>query len=123
MKNKSFIDRRICLNETCAGQHHLYFQNYWSENKLILHKSDSNKAEICNSCDQQRHCAIYQCKFCDSKACFYCLTENSKKMFMQTLNITSQNNICKPTSIILQPPSELMPTPPGNTFPDEIARL
>ena len=42
LKNKSFIDRKICLNETCAGQHHLFVPNYWSENKMVLHKSDSS---------------------------------------------------------------------------------
>ena len=82
LNNKSFIDKKTCLNETCAGQHHLFVPNYWSETKMVLHKSDSPIGDICNCCDSKRNCAIYICKFCESKACFYCLTESSKKAFI-----------------------------------------
>ena len=58
------------------------------------------------------------CKFCDSKACFYCLTDHSKKIFIQNLSIESQNNICKPTAVIVQPPNEVV-TPMEFNVPNE----
>ena len=77
-KSQSFIDKRTCLNSNCNSQFSHHTPNYWSENKLVLHKSDSVKASLCSKCNNQRNCAIYECKYCESKACYYCLVETSK---------------------------------------------
>lgn len=109
-KNKSFIDRKICLNAVCQHQHSPFVPNYFSEIKLNLYKPDSEKVDICNKCDGERYCAIYICKFCDHKACYYCLTESTKIFFVQNLAIESQTNVLKPSAIMIQPP-DMLPTP------------
>lgn len=89
LKNKSLIDRKVCSNDTCVAHHSPFIPNYFSEIKMNLYKADNEKVEICNKCDGERFCAIYICKFCDQKACYYCLTEQTKKTFMQNMAIDS----------------------------------
>lgn len=35
-----------------------------------------------------RYCALYECKICEYKACYYCLIDSSKRMLLK--NITGE---------------------------------
>jgi len=85
LSNKSYIDKKICLNETCAEQFKDSSRNYYSEIKIILSKADNEQKEECNKCNNERNCAIYECKFCAYKFCYYCLIEHSKNNFILSL--------------------------------------
>ena len=84
-KAKSFIDKKLCLNECCALQFHSSIPNYYSEVKLVLSKSDSEVKAKCSKCGNHRNCAMYECKHCEQQFCYYCLIDHSKRMLIQNL--------------------------------------
>lgn len=86
-KFKSFIDKKHCLNDNCAIQFHFLIPSYFSESKLVLYKSDNQIKEQCNKCKNLRNCAVYQCKQCESKFCYYCLIDSSKRKLIHNLSI------------------------------------
>lgn len=90
LKSKSFIDKRHCLNEECAKLFHSQTMNYFSENKLLLQKSDSEVTDKCNKCFNMRNCALYQCKICEFKFCYYCLIDSSKRMLLSNLGYVKE---------------------------------
>ena len=62
--SKSFIDKKTCLNEMCAQKHHQFVPNYFSDTKLVLLKHDGDQKDYCHACNNNRYCAIYECKYC-----------------------------------------------------------
>ena len=103
-KSKSFIDKKTCLNTICQAQYQSTASNYFGEIKMQLYKSDSDVSEFCKRCKNNRYCSIFECKHCESKFCYYCMIEASKRQVLQSLKIPSQTNILKPTAIVIQPP-------------------
>jgi hypothetical protein len=93
LKGRSFIDKKQCLNDHCAQQFHCQTINYFSENKLVLHKSDNEVQEKCNKCRIMRNCAIYQCKICEFKACYYCLIDFSKRRLIQNITGVKEDEV------------------------------
>lgn len=89
-KGRSFIDKKSCLNETCIKQFNCTVPNYYSETKLVLLKSDSEEQDKCHKCNNQRFCAVYECKMCEQKFCYYCLIDFSKRQLIQNLMTTTQ---------------------------------
>lgn len=85
LKGKSFIDKKSCLNEYCSLQFRYSVGNYFSEEKLVLNKSDNETKEKCNKCNNLRNCAIYECKHCEYKFCYYCLIDSSKRQLISNL--------------------------------------
>mmetsp|Transcript_31779 Transcript_31779/g.48780 ORF Transcript_31779/g.48780 Transcript_31779/m.48780 type:complete len:155 (+) Transcript_31779:737-1201(+) len=84
LKGKSFMDKRRCLSEHCprkfGGPH------YSGSVKLELTKEDNDVAEKCFKCLIMRYCAMYSCRICDHKVCFYCLIEASKKQLLSNIS-------------------------------------
>jgi hypothetical protein len=46
---------------------------------MILYRKENGKADKCDNCECVRYCEIYRCKFCESKACIYCMVERTKE--------------------------------------------
>lgn len=84
-KGKSFIDKKHCLNEYCFWNFHFQVTNYASEVKLTLLKSDNEQRHRCSKCNNQRHCAVYQCKICEFVYCYYCLIDASKRLLFANI--------------------------------------
>ena len=51
----------------------------------MLQKSDSDVRDKCNKCRNLRYCALYQCKICENKFCYYCLIDYSKRMLLKSI--------------------------------------
>jgi hypothetical protein len=49
-KDRSLLDKRLCLNESCVKMAHSVV-NYASEQKLELVKVDNNQSTICSHCN------------------------------------------------------------------------